>query len=76
MLHRVHSSNSLLINVYEFIIESEKFKDATFSRGCIYSSKKNLVFAIYKLATGKQKSGESIVQYFQKIRIIRKKLGF
>lgn len=49
------------------------------SLGCIYSSKKNLVFARYKLATDKQKSGESItntIQYIQKIRITRKKLGF
>lgn len=59
--------------MYEFIIESEQFKDAMSSLRCIYSSKRNLVLARYKLATDKQKSGESILQYIQKIRVTRKK---
>lgn len=61
--------------MYDFIIESEQFKDTMSSLGCIYSSKKNLVFARNKLATDKQKSGESILKYIQKIRITRKKVG-
>lgn len=59
--------------MYEFIIESEQFKDAMSSLRCIYSSKKNLVLARYKLATDKQKSGESILQDL--IQKIRKKVG-
>lgn len=47
-----------------------------YSLGCICSSKKNLVFARYELATDKRKSGESILQYIKKIRKTRKKLGY
>ncbi|XP_014782115.1 uncharacterized protein LOC106877681 [Octopus bimaculoides] len=64
------------LNVYKFISEAKNYEQAVNTLKNMYIKPKNIVMARRLLATRKQKPGESVDQFLNKLKILAKDCDF
>ena len=68
--------NFLSAEVYEFISKAQSYEDARNTLKSIYVKTPNEVFARYQLYTRQQKSGESLEEFMQSLKVLSKDCNF
>ena len=68
--------NFVGLRVYEIISEAESYDDAITLLENTFIKPKNTIFARHLLATAKQQSGESLVEFIQKLQTLAKDCDF
>ena len=63
-------------NVFDYISDCETFADALSTLQSVYIKPKNVIFARHLLATRKQKTGESLDQYLNELKLLSKDCDF
>ena len=68
--------NRLGLNTYEYVDSASNYEEAIEKLEKIYSKKINRIYARWKLSQEKQREGESIANFVNRLMIIAKDCGF